>query len=259
MIRHRLSRLRRIAGIPSGLALVALATFYLLINALTFESADVGGPVGVWGVTAIGAATTAGLFVRWQRSVAHVLSPVLDQPGSSRLARRRGVVVLVGLDSAEPGTTFLRLLATAERVEYLALISTPQAEYREVVPAMVNRLLPRSGRTVPASRLRIWDQNSAESLTDVEQSVSEAIAWMTRHGLHRSEIVVDVSKGRRSMQFGALIAADASQVELQYLAADWHHLDNRPRAGSQEFSVVREHWSDVGPTATPVNGCPVNG
>ena len=48
MIKHHMSRLRRIAGIPSGLALATLATFYLLINALTFESADVAGPVGVW-------------------------------------------------------------------------------------------------------------------------------------------------------------------------------------------------------------------
>jgi hypothetical protein len=42
-------------------------------------------------------------------------------------------------------------------------------------------------------------------------------------------------------------------VELQYLAADWHQLDNRPRTGSEEFSVVREHWRNVGPGAEPLN------
>ncbi len=252
MIKYHLSRLRRIAGIPSGLALAALATFYLLVNAVTYESAEVGGAAAVWGVTALSMAATAVLFARWQRSVAPVLWPALDQPGSSRLAQRRGVVVLVGLDSAEPGTTFLRMLATAIRIEYLALIATPQTELRAVVPIMITRLLPRSGRTVPASKIRVWDQNS-ESLTSVEQSVSEAIAWMTRHGLHPSEIVVDASKGRRSMQFGAMIAADHLTVELQYLAADWHQLDNRPRAGSEEFSVVREHWRTVGPGAQPLD------
>jgi hypothetical protein len=253
MIKHRFSRLRRIAGIPSGLALAALATFYLLVNAVTYESAEVGGAVAVWGVTAMAVVATGVLFVRWQRRVAPVLFPALDQPGSSRLAERRGVVVLVGLDSAEPGTTFLRLLATAVRVEYLALIATPQTALRAVVPTMINVLLPRSGRPVPTSRIRVWDQNSAESLTSIEQSVREAIAWMNRHGLHPSEIVVDASKGRRSMQFGALIAADSLKVELQYLAADWHHLDNRPRAGSEEFSVVREHWRTVGPDAEPLD------
>src|SRR5450631_1488937 len=145
MIRHHMSRLRRIAGIPSGLALATLATFYLLINALTFESADVAGAAGVWGVTAAGVLVTGALFLRWQRSVAPVLAlGSLDQPGSSRLAQRRGVVVLVGLDSAEPGTTFLRLLETAVRVEYIALIATPQAGFRDVVPGMINRILPRS-------------------------------------------------------------------------------------------------------------------
>src|SRR5207342_3527386 len=162
MMKYRFSRLRRIAGIPSGLALAALATFYLLVNAVTYESAKVGGAVAVWGVTTLAMAATGLLFARWQRRVAPVLSPALDQPGSSRLAERRGVIVLVGLDSAEPGTTFLRLLETAIRIEYLALIATPQTELRAVVPTMVNGLLPRSGRTVPASRIRVWDQNSAE-------------------------------------------------------------------------------------------------
>jgi len=82
---------------------------------------------------------------------------------------------------------------------------------------------------------------------DVEQSVTEAIAWMGRQGLHASEIVVDVTKGRRSMAFGALIAANRADVEVQYLAAEWHHLDNKPRPGSEEFSVVSEHWDGVGP------------
>jgi hypothetical protein len=45
--------------------------------------------------------------------VTDALAPELDRPGSVKLADRRGAVVLVGLDSAEPGTTFLRLLATA--------------------------------------------------------------------------------------------------------------------------------------------------
>jgi hypothetical protein len=94
MIKHRVSRLRRIAGIPSGLALAALATFYLLVNAVTYESAEVGGAVVVWGVTAVGVAVTGLLFARWGRSVAPVLGAALDQPGSSRLAQRRGVVVL---------------------------------------------------------------------------------------------------------------------------------------------------------------------
>jgi hypothetical protein len=98
----------------------------------------------------------------------------------------------------------------------------------------------------------VWGGNNAESLPDIERSVGEAIAWMERHGVHESEIVVDVTKGRRAMEFGALIAADRTNVEVQYMAADWHHVDNKPRPGTQGFMVVRTLWDTVGPEASPL-------
>lgn len=247
-MRQALARIRYVAGIPSGLVVAVAATFYLLVNALTAWSAAEAGELGLWATVVVSAAVTAVLFVRWHHRFAASLDPAkLDQPGTAKLALRRGVVVLVGLDSADPGTTFTRLLATAERLEYLALIATPQAEVRGVVPALLGRLMAVSGRSIPASQIRVWDRNEADAMGDVEESVTEAIAWMGRQGLHASEIVVDVTKGRRSMAFGALIAANRANVEVQYLAAEWHHLDNKPRPGSEEFRVVSEHWDGVGP------------
>ena len=250
-MRQALARIRYVAGIPSGLVVAVAATFYLLVNALTAWSAAEAGELGLWATVVVSAAVTAVLFVRWHHRFAASLDPAkLGQPGTAKLALRRGVVVLVGLDSADPGTTFTRLLATAERVEYLALIATPQVEVRGVVPALLGRLMAVSGRSIPASQIRVWDRNGAEAMGDVEQSVTEAIAWMGRHGLHASEIVVDVTKGRRSMAFGALIGANRADVEVQYLAAEWHHLDNKPRPGSEEFSVMSEHWDGVGHDST---------
>jgi len=250
-MRQALARIRYVVGIPSGLVVAAAATFYLLVNALTaWSDAEFGEP-GVWATVVLSAALTTILFVRWQHRFSAALQPrTLDQPGTAKLALRRGAVVLVGLDSADPGTTFTRLLATAKRLEYLALIATPQAEVRGVVPALLGRLMAVSGRSMPASQIRVWDRNGAEAMGDVEQSVTEAIAWMGRHGLHASEIVVDVTKGRRSMAFGALIGANRADVEVQYLAAEWHHLDNKPRPGSEEFSVMSEHWDGVGHDST---------
>jgi len=253
-MRLALARIRHVAGIPSGLVAAAAMTFYLLVNALTAWSAAKAGDLGMWSTVAAAAALTGILFVRWQHRFAASLDPVrLDQPGTAKLAARRGAIILVGLDSAHPGTTFTRLLATAERLEYLALISTPQSEVREVVPTLLGPLMALSGRTLLASRIRIWDRNEAESMGDVEESVTEAIEWMERHGLHASEIVVDVTKGRRSMAFGALVAADRADVEVQYLAAEWHHLDNVPRPGTEGFSVVSERWEGVGHDATPLD------
>ena len=118
------------------------------------------------------------------------------------------------------------------------------------MPSLLGPLMAVSGQSLPASQIRVWDRNEADAMGDVEQSVTEAIAWMGRNGLHASEIVVDVTKGRRSMAFGALIAANRADVEVQYLAAEWHHLDNKPRPGSEEFSVMSEHWDGVGPDST---------
>lgn len=249
-MRQALARIRHVAGIPSGLVAAAAATFYLLINALTTWSAQEFGEPGLWATVVASAAVTAVLFVRWEQRFAGSFGPAtLDQPGTAKLASRRGAVVLVGLDSADPGTTFTRLLRVASRLEYLALISTPQANIRGVVPALLGPLMSVSGRSLDAGCIHVWDRNEAEAMGDVEKSVTEAIEWMGRQGLHPSEIVVDVTKGRRSMAFGALFAADRAGVEVQYLAAEWHHLDNTPRPGTEGFSVVSPHWAGVGPEA----------
>jgi len=252
-MRVAMARIRHVAGFPSGLVGAAAVTFYLLVNAVTAWSQDEFGEIGIWTTVLVSLLFTFTLFMRWQRQFAATLRPArLDQPGTAKLAARRGAVVLVGLDSADPGTTFTRLLAAADHLEYLALISTPQAEVRGVVPALLGPLMMVSGRTIAPSCRHVWDRNEAESMGDVESSVTEAIEWMSRHGLHPSEIVVDVTKGRRSMAFGALVAADRADVEVQYLAAEWHHLDNRPRPGTEGFSVVSERWTGVGPESVRV-------
>ena len=246
-------RLRRIMGIPSTLVLAAVSAFYLLINAITWQTAESHGVAGVWAVTGAAILLTALLLIRYHRQVAAALAPSLDRPGSDKLADRRGAVLLVGLDSAEPGTTFLRLLATARELEFLALVTTPQAVARGVVAALEAQI-QRAPQAFPHQQIRLWDRVNAQTMGDTEQAVTEAINWMLRHGLHPSQLVVDVTKGRRPMQFGALIAAERAHIEVQYLAAEWHHLDDRPRPGSAEFTVVHTHWAAAAPDAEPILG-----
>ncbi len=246
-------RMRRIMGVPSTLVLAAVSTFYLLINAITWQTARSDGVLGVWAFTGAGFALTALLLVRYHRQVAAALAPSLDRPGSDKLADRRGVVVLVGLDSAEPGTTFLRLLTTAQELEYLGLVTTPQAVMRGVVTALEGQI-KRAPQAFTHQQIRLWDRVHAQTMADTEQAVTEAINWMLRQGLHPSQIVVDVTKGRRPMQFGALIAAEHARVEVQYLAAEWHHLDDRPLPGSADFTVVHTHWATAAADAEPILG-----
>lgn len=244
-LQRALARLRHISGFPSGLVLSFFFSFYLIVNAVTYLGSRFG-EAGVLIPVAVSCAITGLLIWRWERHMSEALSPsTLDFPDQSRLALRRGVVVVVGLDSANPGTTFLRLLADAGDCEFLALVTTAQDDELGVTAEILDKLLPLSGREFGVGNIRVWGGNSAESLVDAETSVSEALAWMTRHDLHPSQMAVDVSKGRRSMQFGALIAADRAGVEVQYLAADWHPLDDRPKSGTHDFFVVRKIWDQV--------------
>jgi hypothetical protein len=245
------SRMRFVAGFPSGLVISFFFSFYLLVNAITYFGALLGW-LGVLVPLIASAAVTVVLVYRWQK---HLEASTLAARGAlsaNRLESRRGLVVLVGLDSASPGTTFMRLLAEAESVEYLALVTTAQDDMLGVTSKLLETLVPVSGREFAHGRVRVWSGNNAESLRDIEDAVSQAVRWMGRHGLHPSEVVVDVTKGRRSMEFGALIAADRQHVEVQYLAADWHHLDNKPMPGTEGFMLVRSIWNAVGPEAQPL-------
>lgn len=245
------SRLRYVAGFPSVLVISFFFTFYLLVNAITYFGAFLGWP-GVLIPVLISAALTTYLVVRWQRRLQATSRARERLTTANRLAERRGLVILVGLDSATPGTTLMRLLHEAEHVEYVALITSAEDDQLGVTSKILETLIPASGRELPHGQIRVWGGNNAESLPQIEESVGKAVAWMVRHGLHPSEIVVDVTKGRRSMEFGALIGADRSHVEVQYLAADWHHLDNRPRPGTEGFVLVRSIWNSVALDAQPL-------
>jgi len=250
-LKTAVSRLRYVAGFPSGLVISFFFSFYLLVNAITYF----GGLLGWAGVllpVLASAVLTTYLVYRWQRKLSSASAAKSKDVTANRLAERRGVIVLVGLDSASPGTTFLRLLEEAEHLEYLALISTAQDDLLGVTSKLVDTLVVASGRVLPHGQVRVWGGNNAEGMPEIEDAVTHAVTWMGRHGVHPSQIVVDVTKGRRSMEFGALIAADRAHVEVQYLAADWHHLDNKPRPGTEGFTLVRTIWNAVDAHAQPL-------
>lgn len=237
--RPTLERARAVFGIPS---VVVIAGFLLteslvniVINLLPNWQAD-----AIWLAGCTAAALLA--FDRWNRSVSSTLrADRLGRDGDDKLTGRRGLVIVLGLNSQAPTSPVAKLLAACPNLEYLALVGTPQTQSRNVARDILETLAPSLGRQVPAANVRVFEQgNNAQSVADFEQATRDAIAWMLRQGLEPHEVVVDTSDGRRAMGYGALVAAEQAGVEVQYLALEWDHMGNRPIPDQEMFKVVRE-------------------
>jgi hypothetical protein len=237
--RATLSRLKVVFGIPSTLVITG---FLLTQSVVSMVLDSIHGWQGhiIW----LGSIAVVALlsFQRWDRNATATLTAAhLGQSGTDTLAARRGLVIIMGLDSQRSDSAVAKLLAAAPGVEYLTLIGTPETQLRKVAAGITGTLAPSLGRAVPATHVRIFEQgNNAQSISDFEQATTEALNWLERQGLEPHEIVVDVSEGRRPMGFGALVAANTAGVEAQYLSWAWNHLENRPIPGQEIFKVVRE-------------------
>lgn len=237
--RTTLARARVVFGVPSALVLAGVllsqSIVEIVLDHLTTWQSTLAW-VGVWTVIALVA------FDRWNRDLSGTIASTLGQSGQERLAARRGLVVVCGLDSDRPGSPTAKLLAACPNVEYLALIGTPETQMLGVAHRVVGELAPSMGVVMPATHVRVLEQgNNAQSVADFEQATTDAIGWMLRHGLDPDDIVVDTSCGRRAMGYGALIAAENHAVEVQYLACAWDPTTNTPVTGKEMFKVVRQH------------------
>lgn len=237
--RATLSRLKLIFGIPPFLAIAG----YVLVESLI---EIICGALPTWQAQLLwlGTLAAAALFAfhRWNTKVTRTLDAShLGRSGTDRLHTRRGLIVLLGLDSQREDGAVAKLLASTPNVEYLALLGTPETQSRHVAADIVEKLAPAMGHRIAASHVRIFEQgNNSQSVADFEQDTTDAIAWMLRQGLEAFEIVVDTSAGRRAMGYGALIAAENADVEVQYLALAWNHMANQPVPGAEMFKVGRE-------------------
>lgn len=241
-MRDALNRLRYVLGIPSAVVFVALA-FSNTAMALALEVIP-----GVWGKVAwtgvLGAVLVA-LFHQWDtKHRLELTSSTMGQVGTAKLAKRRGAVIVLGLEAGDIDGSVARLLKEAASLEWLAFVGTPQTAERKVVQDIREKLLPLVGRNVAASRIRVWEYADAENLAQNEQSVSEAIRWMLEEGLTPADLVVDITNGRRPMHLGAYSAAELHEVETQYLAPLWDHAANQSVKGKEAFKVVVVHHDE---------------
>lgn len=161
------------------------------------------------------------------------------QDGDTGLPARRGLVLLVGLDSADPASAAAEVLTAATGLEYVAFIGDSATAELGITETLAGKIAPAAGLHLPASHQRRWEFGHAESVADAEEAVSEALRWMTGRGVAVEDVVVDISAGRRPMGYGANQAADRLRVETHYLTERWDRATNQPVPGTRQFKVVQ--------------------
>lgn len=238
-------RMRRILGLHDTLLVVA----FLAANTAVEVAVSAAGSLPrqlMW----LGALVALTVYLAL-RSARRVASPEVLTPsefgvcGDARLGRRRGVVVLVGLESDRAGSSLERLLVGAKNLEFIAFVGTHETRQSGVIDRVRSRVFAAAGVDIPAENIRVWEHNHAMSVGDFAESTSEALAWLTRCGVTGDEVVVDISEGRRMAGFGALQAADSYRAETQYLAYAWDHHSHRPLTEQRSFRVVSSYSDDA--------------
>jgi hypothetical protein len=225
---------------PSLVLASAIITVEMASNVIADLASSFGGPALEVLVLVTCAAATLFAFSRWEKELS---TPGIGIRGGAKLAKRRGVILLMGLDSASEQSGVTRMLSDADSLEFIALIGTPQTSEKGVVNTIRQRFMPSLGHDLSGDKVLVLEGNNAEWIDDNERSVAAAIDWMRDRGLSPSEIVVDVTRGRRPMHFGALLAAEEAKVEVQYLTQAWSTSDNKPQ-GDWEFKLIRELYPE---------------
>lgn len=238
-MREYMLRFRHVVGIPSALALSA----FVLANTATGVLLEVIPTLtGKLVLVAVLFLTTVLLFSKWDKAwrQGSTAASQIGVPANSQLASRKGLVIVLGLDSAEPDSPVAKMLQRASSVQWIAFLGTPETAEKKVVENIRTKLMPPAGCDLPATHVRTWEFGNAESLADFEQAASEALEWMLRQNLEAEDIVLDITSGRRPMGYGAMTAANRYLVETQYHANAWDHLQNRPVPGKETFKVVQD-------------------
>lgn len=251
-VRDNITLYKRILNVPrlEVLAVVLLAEMFSIILQNTFVTtqAQVAG-IGV---------VIAVLLYQAHRMVRKSNQAVVTHvgvPGNRKVSNRKGVIALVGLDSAQDNSSMVKLLALARNMEYFALVGTPETKQTGVIDAITAKLMPAANIDLDDSHLSIVEWCNAESVESTNRAVSNAIEWMIQRGIAPKDIVVDITKGRRHMHFGAVAAAMTHGVEVQYLALAWDTRIDKPIKGQESFKIIAELYDDgldEIPTITPV-------
>lgn len=233
-VKTTLTRFRVLLGVPSSLVVVAFFFATLVGEMLTDAVGSVQARLVALGVLGV---VAAGLVLRWDSKLRSGRIGLVDD---TKLAHRRGLVVVLGLESDAPDSDVARLFTLTPRAEFVALLATPLVPGQRDVPREVeSRLMPAAGMTLPSGHVKVIAEGGYQSVADFRNSTERAIDWMLSQGLNRHEIVVHVCEVSRHMLLGANQAADKARVETQIFSAPRD--SNGRRRNSGTFKVVEEY------------------
>lgn len=231
------NRLRYIIGIPSALVLLGFLFTELMVQSLMTMFNN--NKIALMVATLFVGAGLVALAWRWSQTFSASGAVGLQGTnGNAKLEKRRGAVIVCGLDSNQPKSSVAKLLQKLPNLEYVAFIGTRETDRENVIYSITHQMLPLAQPNLPASRVRSYQDGNSESISDAHGATETAIRWMLSHNLTPDEIIVDVTAGRRAMGFGANDAARDLLVEVQYLAQEWNHADNKPIDGTEMFKIL---------------------
>ncbi|MDY7041291.1 MAG: hypothetical protein SVX38_10560, partial [Chloroflexota bacterium] len=78
------------------------------------------------------------------------------------------------------------------------------------------------------------------SVVEVRDKTTFILDWLTRHGVERAEIAVDITGGTAIMSAAAFSLATEWQVDCQYVRSDYGD-DNKPIPKTQRAMFVTRH------------------
>ena len=232
-------RVRVVFGIPSVLLVVGVLFSQSIINVVTTH---LSLREEIAGLTVLGVVCVT-LFLRYRWAYLAAIHKTEDDPGKtqSRLAKKRALICVMGLGSGEATSPLATLLAQFNSLEYLVLLGTAETRSLGVASQITHQLLGTAGLSLDSEHVLILENNDAGAMDDFDEATRSALRWLFSNGVTSSEVLCDVTAGKRAMGFGALLASNRAGIETQYLDVGWDHVSQRQIPERTTWHVAREH------------------
>lgn len=177
---------------------------------------------GNWALAAATIAAVVLIFFFAERLAQRRLAQHIGENVAFRLPRR-GIVFTVGKQIAT-----IEFAVARQRPDLVGFVCSTETE------PFADRVIAQFGIDAERARKSVVDVGN---LREIHAATVGLIEWMRGRGLPTRMIVVDVTGGMTTLSLGAFAAAEANQVDSQYIKSRYGS-DNKIIEGSQEGILV---------------------